>query len=289
MAAIREVAEIFHSQPTFEGAGVRLKRAFGFQQLPKFDPFLMLDDFRSDRREDYQAGFPWHPHRGMETVTYVLAGEVEHQDSLGNQGRIAAGDVQWMTAGSGIIHQEMPLGTAEGKLQGFQLWLNLPAKYKMRDPRYQNIGRASIPVTELHNRAQARVIAGNLGGVQGPVEDDISDPAYLDIQVPADADFEHPVKPGHTVFAYLLAGEARFSGHPAALGNGTVALFKDGDRIRLRSGARGAHLLLVSGKPLGEPISWYGPMVMNTHAEIEKALEELDQGTFIKLRGKIPA
>lgn len=285
MAAIREINEIYHSQPTREGAGVRLKRAFGFHQLPKFDPFLMLDDFRADRREDFEAGFPWHPHRGIETITYVLAGQVEHQDSLGNKGTIAGGDVQWMTAGSGIIHQEMPQGTAEGKLQGFQLWLNLPAKYKMRDPRYQNIGSASIPAAELHNSAQARVIAGKLAGVRGPVEDDIAEPAYLDIQAPANADFEQPVTKGHTVFAYILGGEAKFPGHPAFLGNGTVVLFKDGDRVQLRSGDQGVYFLLVSGKPLREPISWYGPMVMNTHAEIEKALDELEQGTFIKYRG----
>lgn len=285
MAAIREINEIYHSQPTREGAGVRLKRAFGFHQLPKFDPFLMLDDFRSNRREDFEAGFPWHPHRGIETITYVLAGQVEHQDSLGNKGTIAGGDVQWMTAGSGIIHQEMPQGESSGKIEGFQLWLNLPAKYKMRDPRYQNIGGAVIPTVELGRHARARVIAGKVAGVQGPVEDDIADPVYLDIQVPANAEFEQPVKPGYTVFAYLLGGEAKFPGHPAFLGNGTVVLFKNGDRVRLHSGAQGAHLLLVSGKPLQEPISWYGPMVMNTHAEIEKALDELEQGTFIKYRG----
>ncbi|MEW6515363.1 MAG: pirin family protein [candidate division FCPU426 bacterium] len=286
MTAIREVDEIFQSQTTREGAGVRLKRGFGFHQLPRFDPFLMLDDFRSDRRADYQAGFPWHPHRGMETITYVLDGQVNHEDSLGNTGSIAAGDVQWMTAGSGILHQEMPRGTDAGRLQGFQLWLNLPARYKMMDPRYQNISRDSIPTVELHNQARARVIAGQLGAVRGPVEDDTSDPEYLDVQVPAAATFEYPVTRGRTAFAYVLGGTAAFAGRPGFVGDGNVVLFKDGDLVRLRSGDQGAHLLLVSGKPLGEPISWYGPMVMNTHEEIETALDELDKGTFIKQRGR---
>jgi quercetin 2,3-dioxygenase len=279
----RSVSHVFRSQATIEGAGVHLRRAFGFNQLPRFDPFLMLDDFRSDRPADFQAGFPWHPHRGMETITYVLSGHVDHEDSLGNQGSITAGDVQWMTAGSGIIHQEMPKSSPQGGIQGFQLWANLPARYKMMDPRYQNVENRSIPEVELSDGVKARVIAGKAGGVRGPVEDIVTDPEYLDVQVPASGTFEHPVKPGHTLFAYIIGGEVLLQGEPRALGDGHAVLFGDGDLLRLKAGPGGARFLLVSGKPLDEPISWRGPMVMNTHAEIEAAFDELEQGTFIKL------
>jgi redox-sensitive bicupin YhaK (pirin superfamily) len=279
----RQVTHLFQSQPTVEGAGVHLQRAFGFDQLPRFDPFLMLDDFRSDRPAEFLAGFPWHPHRGMETITYVLAGHVDHEDSLGNKGSITAGDVQWMTAGSGIIHQEMPKSSLQGGIQGFQLWANLPAKYKRMDPRYQNVESRSIPEVELENGVRARVIAGKIGAVRGPVEDIVTDPEYLDVQVRSAGTVDHPVKTGHTVFAYILGGEALFPGEPRALGDGSVVLFGDGDRVRIKAGPKGAHFLLVSGKPLDEPIAWRGPMVMNTHAEIEAAFDELEQGTFIKV------
>jgi quercetin 2,3-dioxygenase len=279
----RLVTEVLVSRPTIEGAGVRLKRAFGFDQLPRLDPFLMLDDFRSIREDDFRRGFPWHPHRGMETITYVLEGRVAHEDSLGNKGLIGAGDVQWMTAGSGIIHQEMPKGDTHGELQGFQLWANLPAKYKMMDPRYQDVRHDTIPAVELEGGAKARVIAGQLGNIRGPVEDIVTEPEYLDIRMPADAEFTHTLPFGRTVFAYVLNGEVFFHGRPQSVTNGQTALFGAGDRVNAHAGPDGARFLLISGKPLGEPIAWRGPVVMNTHAEIERAFEEMSEGTFIKV------
>jgi quercetin 2,3-dioxygenase len=283
---IRNVVNTFNSQPTIEGAGVKLHRAFGFNQLPRFDPFLMLDDFRSDNPEDFKAGFPWHPHRGMETITYVLEGEVAHEDSLGNKGDIGAGEVQWMTAGSGIIHQESPKGSSKGTLQGFQLWANLPAKYKLMEPRYQNLTASSIPVVELDGGSTARLIAGRLGDQIGPVEDIVTDPVYLDVRIPSLLGFDYPVKLKHTVFIYMIDGEISIAESNKRFISRQVVLFGQGDRIQLTSGKQGARFLLISGKPLLEPISWHGPIVMNTHEEIEAAFDELDRGTFIKLDKK---
>lgn len=278
---IRNIHSVFESRPVMEGAGVRLQRAFGYNQLPAFDPFLMLDDFRSERPEDFKAGFPWHPHRGMETITYVLEGQVNHEDSLGNRGTIAAGEVQWMTAGSGILHQELPQGSPAGSLQGFQLWANLPSRHKLMKPRYQNIAAGSVPLLELDGGAKARLIAGNLGGVRGPVEDILIAPEYLDITVPGLEHFEHAVPAGRKVFAYFLQGEAFFFGRAAGIGNRRVVLFGDGDRVQLKAGPEGARFLLISGNPLNEPVAWRGPIVMNTYEEIETAFDDLERGTFV--------
>ena len=266
-----------------EGAGVSLHRAFGFGNEHLFDPFLMLDDFRGDDPAKYSAGFPWHPHRGIETITYVVDGEVEHSDSLGNSGSISSGDVQWMTAGSGIIHQEMPAGDSAGKMGGFQLWANLPASHKMIDPRYCGILSEDIPevVTE---GALVRVICGTVAETTGPVAGIVSEPEYLDVAIVANRTWTHATTLGHTVFAYLFEGSACFGDETEAVcaENGTVLLFDDGDRVAIKAGADGARFLLVSGKPLGEPIAWGGPIVMNTHDELERAFHEYREGTFVK-------
>jgi hypothetical protein len=244
----------------------------------------MLDDFHSEDPDDYIAGFPWHPHRGMETVTYMLGGKVEHGDSMGNKGVIGPGDLQWMTAGSGIIHQEMPQRT-KGMLAGFQLWVNLPARQKMMDPRYRDVKASDPPVVKLKNGVSVKVIAGEVEGTMGPVRDIVVESQYLDVAVPADKDFEHPIKKGHTAFAYVLEGEGRFApGSKTSVGPEHVLLFGDGDSVGIRALAGPLRFLLVSGKPLGEPVAWGGPIVMNTQEELELAFEEYDMGTFLKYK-----
>jgi quercetin 2,3-dioxygenase len=283
MSETRAVKRVFAAQPTVEGAGVRLRRAFGFGNENLFDPFLMLDDFRGDKPADYKAGFPWHPHRGIETITYVIDGEVEHSDSLGNSGRIRGGDVQWMTAGSGVIHQEMPEGDDAGRMGGFQLWANLPASHKMIDPRYCPVPAETIPVVETDD-ASVRVICGSVGDVAGPVGDIIIEPEYLDVTARPGRTWTHPTTPGHTVFAYLFEGEACFgpSDERVCAEHGTVVLLGDGDEVAIKAGDHGARFLLVSGRPLGEPVAWGGPIVMNSREELARAFEEYRAGTFVK-------
>jgi hypothetical protein len=287
--AQREVALVRESQPTLEGAGVHLHRVFGHGLEETFDPFLMMDDFRGDHPSKYERGFPWHPHRGIETITYMIEGECDHGDSLGNSGTICAGDVQWMSAGSGIIHQEMPRGNAAGRMGGFQLWANLPAAHKMSDPRYQGIESAEIPEVESDG-ARIRVIAGSVGDVTGPVTDVTVEPEYLDVALEPGTTFTRPANPGHTVFAYLFEGESRFgaAGELVAAGRGTVVLFGDGDIVTVTAGDAGARFLLLSGKPLHEPIAWRGPVVMNTREELDTAWRELDEGTFVKHGARKP-
>ena len=283
MSETRTVRHVFAAEPTLEGAGVRLNRAFGFGHEDLFDPFLMLDDFRADDPANYRAGFPWHPHRGIETITYVLDGEVEHADSLGNAGRIGAGDVQWMTAGSGVIHQEMPEGDPAGRMGGFQLWANLPASHKMIDPRYCPVPAEAIPTVETDD-AVVRVICGEVGGTRGPVGDIIIEPEYLDVSVRGGHAWTHATTPGHTVFAYLFEGAACFGTDETSVcaENGTVVLLGDGDGVAVRAADDGARFLLVSGRPLGEPIAWGGPIVMNTREELERAFQEYRADTFVK-------
>jgi redox-sensitive bicupin YhaK (pirin superfamily) len=282
----RRVRSVVKSRATIEGAGVHLQRAIGWGPPEQYDPFLLLDDFRSDQPDHYLAGFPWHPHRGMETITYVLRGEVEHRDSLGNRGVIAAGDVQWMNAGSGIVHQEMPKGEASGAMYGFQLWANLPAANKMLEPRYQEILAKEIPEVTEASGTTIKIIAGSVDGVTGPVRDVAINPEYLDITVPPRASFTHPTPRGHTVFAYVIGGKGVFdSEHHRALGDGQLVLFDDGDNVSVAADAEAVRFLLVSGKPIREPIAWRGPIVMNTQEELRIAFEELDRGTFIKAGG----
>ncbi len=283
MTQSRSIRRISRSRPTLEGAGVHLKRAFGFGDERLFDPFLLMDDFRGDDPAHYLKGFPWHPHRGIETITYVLAGEVAHGDSMGNEGVITPGDVQWMTAGSGIIHQEMPKGDEKGRMYGFQLWANLPSSQKMMDPRYRDVKSSQIPEVKTKDGVRIKIISGSVDGTQGPVRDIVIDPQYLDITLPKGVEYLHPTQSGHTLFAYVIDGEGSFpdaseTSHP----NGTLILFEDGDQVRVRAGDQGMRLLLISGKPLGEPIAWYGPIVMNTDKELELALKEYQEGTFIK-------
>lgn len=299
----RSIKKIWKSQPTIEGAGVHLRRAFGFHELPLLDPFLLLDDFRSENPADYKAGFPWHPHRGIETITYVLDGDVEHGDSMGNKGDISAGDIQWMTAGSGIIHQEMPKGNKKGQMLGFQLWANLPAQSKMMDPRYRGIKREEIPVVKTAEGATVRVISGEVNGTKGPVTGIVIDPVYLDIELPAGKTFVQPVKADHTVFAYVIDGEAYFDpartpfAHdaiglnyfdmtpPCTCIDGEFVLYeKNGTTIAVTTDKKSVRFLLVTGKPLNEPIAWYGPIVMNTQAELRTAFKEYQEGTFVKKR-----
>jgi len=281
--AIRKIKRFTTSVPTLEGAGVHLARAFGNNDAQLFDPFLLLDDFRSATPEHYQQGFPWHPHRGMETITYVLKGDVEHADSLGNKGTISCGDVQWMSAGSGIIHQEMPKGDQDGRMEGFQLWANLPAAQKMMPPRYREIKAAQIPKVKLENGVEVKVICGQLGEVSGPVTDVTIEPEYLDIHLPPDTSYQHPTPHDHCVFAYIHAGHGQFD--PARsdlLGDKSLVLFESGDEVAVTSGSEGMSFLLVSGKPLHEPIAWGGPIVMNTQEELQQAFAEFQNGTFIK-------
>lgn len=304
MEAIRKINKVWKSKPTIEGAGVHLKRGFGYHEVPLFDPFLLFDDFHSDYPPHYLKGFPWHPHRGIETITYVLNGKVEHGDSMGNKGVINSGDIQWMTAGSGIIHQEMPLGDDEGVLWGFQLWANLPRSHKMMEPRYRGIVAAEIPETEL-NGARVKVICGRVGGVEGPVKDVVVDPEYLDVTVPQGATFTHAIKRGYTAIAYVIEGEGYFDAdrdpyshevvgsnyfdfeRRCSCGAESVILFEDGDAVAVTTQAHPVRFLLVSGKPIGEPVAWYGPIVMNTQEELKTAFEEYREGTFIK-SGSVP-
>ncbi len=276
----RSVVEVIAGQPTLEGAGVRLRRVFGFGGTDRFDPFLLLDNFGSKNPRDYLAGFPWHPHRGIETITYMLDGVVDHGDSLGNAGTIGAGDVQWMTAGSGIIHQEMPKPGASGEMWGFQLWANLPASQKMMEPRYRDLTRDRIPVVRLEGGVEIRVVAGRVEDVEGPMDDIVIQPEYLDVTVPAGQTFTHPIASGHTAFAYVFRGEVELGG--TAVRHGHLARFGDGERVRASADATDARFLLVAGKPLGEPVAWRGPIVMNTPEELELAFREYREGTFIK-------
>jgi redox-sensitive bicupin YhaK (pirin superfamily) len=298
--SVRRISKVWRSQPTTEGAGVHLRRAFGFREVPQLDPFLLLDDFKSENPEDYKRGFPWHPHRGIETITYILDGEVEHGDSLGNSGVIRPGDVQWMTAGSGIIHQEMPRGDRRGQMWGFQLWANLPASDKMMDPRYRDVKEAHIPVVQTPDDASVHVICGEVDGVQGPVRDIMTDPEYLDVSLPAGKSFTHPVKAGHTVFAYIIDGEGYFDqgrdpyereavgenyfdlARPCVCGTNTLVLYGPGDAIVVTTEKEAVRFILVSGKPLKEPVAWYGPIVMNSQEELRTAFEEYQKGTFLR-------
>ena len=301
---VRPVKRLIEARPTLEGAGVRLRRAFGFSDTEDFDPFLLLDDFRNDIPEDYLAGFPWHPHRGIETITYVLAGTVEHGDSLGHSGAIGAGDVQWMTAGSGIIHQEMPKGDETGRMHGFQLWANLPAALKMTSPRYQEFKAAEIPEVTDDDGTRARVVCGSLWGVVGPVDGIAADPVYLDVSVPPGMTKTLPVETTRHAFAYVFAGSGRFcnasgplavptegvgwwstTAPPPAAHNRHLVLFDRGDELTVQAGEEGVRFLLVSGKPLQEPVAWYGPIVMNTQQELQQAFEELRRGTFLRSGG----
>ncbi|MBD3304926.1 pirin family protein [candidate division KSB3 bacterium] len=282
MATRREIHQILASTPTIEGAGVHLQRVFGYPEVPQFDPFLLLDDFHSDNPEDYQAGFPWHPHRGIETVTYMLHGKVRHEDSIGNRGVIQRGDMQWMTAGSGIIHQEMP-EQDDGVLWGLQLWVNLPASHKMMPPRYQEIADAHIPEISLQDNVTVRVLCGTVGDVQGPVRGIVVDPEYLDVTVPADTTFEHPISQGYTAFAYVLEGHGYFDhARQHLIPPEHLVLFTDGDHVQITTEADSVRFLLISGKPLKEPVAWYGPIVMNTNEELQQAFEEYRNGTFIQ-------
>ncbi|WP_440951915.1 pirin family protein [Methanococcoides sp. FTZ1] len=300
MGVTRSIKKIMKSMPTIEGAGVHLKRAFGFNHVPQLDPFLLLDDFHSDDPNEYIMGFPWHPHRGIETITYMLSGEVEHGDSMGNKGLIESGDVQWMTAGSGIIHQEMPKAKEGTALWGFQLWANLPASHKMMDPRYQEVKSHQIPEIVLDNDVRIKVICGEVNGKKGPVQDIVTDPEYLDITIPPATSYVHPTKTGYTVFAYILKGEGVFGKdhdpysfevegakyfdlkEPSPIKPENLIMFDDGDEIVATAGNEGLRFLLVSGKPINEPVAWYGPIVMNTQEELQVAFEEYRNGTFIK-------
>jgi len=296
--SIRPIKRVVQSVPTLEGAGVKLRRAFGFGNTGDFDPFLLLDDFRNDRPDDYLAGFPWHPHRGIETITYVLAGSVEHGDSLGNRGSLGAGDVQWMTAGSGILHQEMPQGDNSGRMHGFQLWANLPSSLKMTAPRYQDVNASDIPVAVDDDGTSVRVICGDFWGRKGPVDDVAADPRYLDVSVPPNVRKRLPVDRSLHAFAYVFAGSGAFRDASAPLdvatertdgglehsGNRSLVLFDRGDEIVVQAGDEGIRFLLVSGRPLQEPVAWRGPIVMNTQEELQQAFAELRNGTFIRAR-----
>lgn len=276
----REIKRIFKGENVVEGAGVRLRRVFGFKETSLFDPFLLLDDFRSDAPEDFLKGFPWHPHRGIETITYVLKGDVEHGDSLGNTGIISSGDVQWMTAGSGIIHQEMPKGDGKGSMHGFQLWANLPAQSKMMEPRYQDVVSADIPGVMLENGTSIKIIAGTVQGTSGAVDNIVIDPEYMDCTVPQKTDFFRKTKRGYTVLIYVIDGTGVVNATPVA--NRTMVLFDDGDEVKITSGDNPLRFLFLSGKPLNEPVAWRGPIVMNTREELDQAFNELHNETFIK-------
>lgn len=280
----RTVQKIFPTVPTIEGAGVYLKRGFGFHEVPQFDPFLLFDDFSNTEAAHYRAGFPVHPHRGMETVTYIKKGEVRHRDSLGSNGSIGAGDVQWMTAGSGIVHEEMPVVHDEG-IQGFQLWVNLPQTHKMMSPRYQDIRAHEIPVVTETGK-EVRVIAGVYGNAQGPVQDLMVSPTYFDVTLDAGASFSIPTDPEENFFVYVYEGSITCGDdHLTTVSGGEIALLTSGSECVVTGGVKGANFLLIGGKPLKEPIVWHGPIVMNTQDEIKTALAELQNGTFIKSGG----
>ena len=298
--SIRPVRKHTKAQAAIEGAGVHLNRAFGFGEPSEFDPFLLLDDFRNERPEDYIAGFPWHPHRGIETITYVLAGTVEHGDNIGNRGIIAPGDVQWMTAGRGIYHQEMPNGDTNGRMHGFQLWANLPSALKMTEPRYQEINSVDIPEVIDDDGTKARIICGTFWGAKGPVEGIAADPVYLDVSVPPGKRKTLPVEMMHHAFAYVFAGSGKFqnASPPQAVPtedlrteeitystpaeNRSLILFDKGDYVTVQAGDEGFRFLLVSGRPLEEPVAWHGPIVMNTQQELIQAFRDLQNGTFIQ-------
>ena len=301
--SVRPVKQLIRPTPTMEGAGVRLQRGFGFGKTADFDPFLLFDDFRNDNPDDYLAGFPWHPHRGIETITYVLAGTVEHGDSLGNRGSLGAGDVQWMTAGSGILHQEMPQGDSQGRMHGFQLWANLPSSLKMTKPRYQDVQGKDVPEVTDDDGTRARVVIGEFWGKKGAVEGVAADPRYLDISVPPGKTKRIPVDRANHAFAYVFAGSGRFrdasdplavrnelndpstslgAGDDRDMGNRSLILFDRGDEVVVQAGDDGIRFLLVSGRPIEEPVAWYGPIVMNTQQELRQAMKELQLGTFIR-------
>ena len=304
MVMARKIKKVWKSKPTIEGAGVHLKRAFGYYHVPQLDPFLLLDDFHSDDPRYYIPGFPWHPHRGIETITYVLHGKVEHGDSMGNSGMISPGDVQWMTAGSGIIHQEMPKGDKGKLLWGFQLWANLPASHKMMDPRYRDVKSSTIPEVGLPSGVRVKIICGTVNEFWGPVRDIVTDPEYFDVLMPAGTTFTHAVPSGHTAFAYVIEGMAYFDpernpfAHEVVGDNyfdlkrdclcrpETLVLYqREGNEVAITAEDSPVRFLLVSGKPIGEPVAWYGPIVMNTQEELEVAFAEYQKGTFIKHRG----
>jgi redox-sensitive bicupin YhaK (pirin superfamily) len=292
------VKQVIESKPTLEGAGVKLRRAFGFGETADYDPFLLFDDFRNDRPDDYIAGFPWHPHRGIETITYVLAGTVEHGDSLGNRGSLGAGDIQWMTAGSGILHQEMPQGDAQGRMHGFQLWANLPSSLKMTAPRYQDVSGRDVPEVTDDDGTSVKIVCGSFWGKKGPVDGVAADPRYLDIFVPAGQRKRLEVEVSRHAFAYIFQGSGTFrdasdphavqtdivggTTRPDFIGNRSLVLFDRGDEVTVQAGDEGIRFLLVSGTPIEEPVAWYGPIVMNTRAELQQAYAELQRGTFIK-------
>jgi quercetin 2,3-dioxygenase len=280
---IRNISEVIRSKATLEGAGVHLRRAFGFTETPGMDPFLLLDDFRSNNPDHYLVGFPWHPHRGIETITYMLDGSVEHGDSMGNSGVIKKGEVQWMTAGSGIIHQEMPKGDNAGRMGGFQLWANLPAADKMMAPRYREIKRSQIPEIAVSRGVTIKIVCGKINNTRGPVKDVVTDPQYLDITLEPGTEFAHPTPQGHTVLAYCFQGKARFGQQKNPLVESeSLVVFDDGDNVTIATGDQPVRFLLISGKPLHEPVAWYGPIVMNTQKELEIAFREYQDGTFIK-------
>ncbi len=282
MNELRKIKQISTGKPTIEGAGVHLKRIFGHAEVPTFDPFLLLDDFHSDNPKDYLAGFPWHPHRGIETVTYMIHGAVEHGDSLGNKGTIQSGDVQWMTAGSGIIHQEMPKGQ-NGLMGGLQLWVNLPASHKMMDPRYREIRSENIPVHRADNGVTVKIISGKYQGLAGPAKDLVCEPEYFDVSIPPNETFEHILPTEHTLFAYVLEGTGIFEPNSEkAVTKENLVLFGPGEKAHIAADTKGLRFLLISGKPIGEPVAWYGPIVMNTEEELAKAFDEYRSGTFIK-------
>lgn len=298
--SIRPVKKILKAQPTIEGAGVNLRRAIGFGDPSEVDPFLLLDDFRNEKPEDYIAGFPWHPHRGIETITYVLAGSVEHGDSMGNNGVISSGDIQWMTAGSGIIHQEMPKGDPKGRMHGFQLWANLPSGLKMTSPRYQEIKSGNIPEIVDDDGTVVRLVCGDFWGKKGPVDGIAANPVYIDVSIPAGKRKSLPLDTRNNAFAYVFSGSGKFcdasqplsvptesvgwldTHPPVETDNRSLILFDSGDEVTVQAGEEGIRFLLISGKPFKEPVAWYGPIVMNTQAELIKAFEELQNGTFIK-------
>jgi quercetin 2,3-dioxygenase len=300
MARTRKIRKVVKSKPTIEGAGVHLRRAFGSSEVPELDPFLLLDDFRSDDPRLYLNGFPWHPHRGIETITYVLDGNVEHGDSMGNKGVIAGGDIQWMTAGSGIIHQEMPKGDKSGRMGGFQLWANLPASHKMMNPRYRGLTEDQIPEVSAGKGVIIKVICGKVDDTTGPVTDVVTDPEYLDVTIPAHSEFRRLTKPDHTVFAYVIEGEGYFCDEKnpftyemeganyfdmerkPSIGNNNLVIFDKGEQVVVATQGESVRLLLISGKPIGEPVAWYGPIVMNTQEELQIAFDEYRAGTFIK-------
>ena len=300
MTGTRKIHKVWRSKPTMEGAGVHLRRAFGNGEVPMFDPFLLFDDFRSSKPADYIRGFPWHPHRGIETITYILDGTVEHGDSMGNRGVIRSGDVQWMTAGSGIVHQEMPKGNPAGLMLGFQLWANLPASHKMMEPRYREVKAGQIPEVTMADGSVVRIVSGTMGDTQGPVRDIVTDPVYLDVIVPPRSEHFHPTPRDHTAFAYVIEGKGYFCDQKDPftydveganyfdmqrdpfLGNGMLVLFDKGDQVMVSTEEEPVRFLLISGRPIGEPVAWYGPIVMNTEEQLRIAFEEYRRGTFIK-------